>query len=246
MDDPCASTTVLINMDEFEFKVFIDVRAYVHNRSILLRVSFPRDGPRRFPVKEGMLGPYQILLPLLSLFLVRVDLTDMFPLALRVEIVTVLDGDTVDVLEGKRVLRIRLNKIDAAEKKQTFLSSPGSAGAVSLACMKRLLTKKFYTLRIEKQDMYGRLLGDIDELNFGLIQAGCAGLYPHAQFTSQKEKFDYLRALKEAKRRRLGVWNFGGYQTPKIWRKLSRRGADRPSHRRRHSLKPYRLARRSE
>ena len=71
---------------------------------------------------------YQILLPLLSLFLVRVDLTDLFPLHIEVQLHKIYDGDTVLVGHGTYSWKVRFSKIDSPEKNQNFLGSRASAG----------------------------------------------------------------------------------------------------------------------
>ena len=173
-----------------------------------------------------MIHPYQILVPLLSLFWVRVDLTDLFPLELRVQIVDIRDGDTLTVRSWRKTMQVRLSKIDAPELRQNFHHSRLDAGIISRDCVRRLAPKEGI-LRIEGHDIYHRILGDVEGLNFRIIERGCAGLYPHALFPSVKEKWRYLRALNEAKKNRRGVWAHGGYMVPKKWRKISKRSGHR-------------------
>lgn len=178
-----------------------------------------------------MLHPYQILLPLCSLLLVRVDLTDLMPMKMAVEVTQVIDGDTLEVKKGKYHWRIRLSRLDAPEKAQNFYLD-GSAGAFAKKCLEQQLsTDKKIMLQIEGYDIYRRVLGDVDELNFKSISSGCSGLYPHTQFASRKEKALYLRARFMAKKMRRGIWGTSGYRQPKLWRKSSKRSAHRPSHR---------------
>ena len=164
-----------------------------------------------------MRGPYQILLPLLSLFLVRVDLTDLCPLRMKVEILKVYDGDTVLVKRGSYEYKVRLSRIDAPEKGQPFLSKSGDAGAHSRKCLSKLLRSNG-ELEVYGTDIYGRILGDVDEVSFKLVEQGCVSLYPHAKFKDQKEKYLYLRALIRAKRLKRNLWAFGGIEQPKAWR----------------------------
>lgn len=179
-----------------------------------------------------MLHPYQILVPLLSLFFVRVDLTDLIPLTVPVESLQVLDGDTVVAGKGSYFLRVRLLGIDAPEKGQPFLSGKGDAGVYSTECLKELLLKEaHYNVRIEGFDMYGRILGNVNDVVKRALQEGCAGLYPHARFSSKRERGEHLRIQARAQRERVGVWGRGGYQRPMLWRKLSKRSAVRPLHR---------------
>lgn len=172
--------------------------------------------------------PYQILMPLLSLFLVRVDLTDLFPLKIPVKVLKVYDGDTVLVGHGSLQMKVRFSKIDSPEMGQPFFNSHQDAGALSKKCLEKILSKNsVHQLKIEKEDIYGRILGDLDNLSFKLIQSGCTTLYPHATFDSRKEKMNYLVALKKAKASRRGLWQYGGFRQPKLWRKFSKRNGYR-------------------
>ncbi len=168
------------------------------------------------------MGPYQKLLPLAGLLFCRVDLTDLYPLEVKVRIVRLLDGDTLVVGRGNRLLKVRLSKIDAPEKGQRFLDGSGDAGRESKKCVAKLISKEEVLLKYEKKDFYGRILGDVDGLNLKTVESGCVSLYPHAQFESYAEKFRYLRAYSEARREGRGLWKRGGYMTPKLWRKRQR------------------------
>ena len=149
--------------------------------------------------------------------MVREDLTDLHPLRINVDILKVYDGDTVLVKKGSYEYKVRLARIDAPEKGQNFLSAPGDAGAYSHKCLSNLLKRKG-KLEIYGTDMYGRILGDIDGVSFKLVQQGCVGLYPHAKFKDQNEKYKFLRALMKAKRLKFKIWAFGGFEQPKAWR----------------------------
>lgn len=170
--------------------------------------------------------PYQILIPLLSLFWVRVDLTDLYPLKLQVQTVEIMDGDTLTVQAGKMTIKVRLSKLDAPEMKQTFYQSRKNAGVFSRNCLRRIIPEKG-TLSISGFDMYQRSLGDFAGVNLKAVSLGCSGLYPHANFSSVQEKTQFLKALIKAKKERRGVWAWGGYVLPKKWRKLSKRSGYR-------------------
>ncbi len=170
--------------------------------------------------------PYQFLLPLLSLFWVRVDLTDLFPLKLRVQIVEIRDGDSLLVRHSNRTMRVRLSKIDAPELGQPFHLQKKDAGKFSRNCLRRII-KSEGILTIEGHDVYHRILGDYEGVNFKSVERGCTGLYPHATFSSVREKWRYLRVIQDAKKARRGVWAFGGYIVPKKWRRISKRNGYR-------------------
>lgn len=169
-----------------------------------------------------MCRPYQILLPLFSLFLVRVDLTDLNPVIFEVEIVEIYDGDTVLVRRGAFETKVRLAKIDAPEKSQGFATGEPGAGKLSKKCLEQSLSRKA-ELSIDGVDIYGRILGDLSQVSLKLIQKGCVAIYPYAKFESQKQKYDYLRELVLAKKFKKGLWAFGGIEQPKAWRKKNKK-----------------------
>lgn len=167
---------------------------------------------------------YQIFVPLLSLFLVRVDLTDIWTLRIPVRLEKVIDGDTVHVKSGNRILKVRISRIDTPEKGQPFLGHKGGgdAGMLAMDCFLRTIHgQKDFVLLMEKIDVYGRVLGELEGLSLKLVRNGCTGLYPYAEFSSRNEKSEFLRALSEARTMKRGLWSVGGYQLPKIWRKKS-------------------------
>lgn len=171
---------------------------------------------------------YQILMPLLSLFLVRVDLTDLFPLTMKVELLKIYDGDTVLVRHGTYRMKLRFSKIDSPENGQLFIGTKIDAGLVAKTCLEKVLMREGeLTLRIEKKDIYGRILGDVNNVSLKLIEQGCTTLYPYAVFESRGEKTIFLKALKKAKASRRGLWQYGGFVSPKMYRKISKRGGYR-------------------
>lgn len=176
--------------------------------------------------------PYQILLPLFSLFLVRVDLTDLFPMKIPVKVLKIYDGDTVLVGFRKGTIKVRLAKMDAPEMGQPFLNGRGDAGRVSRTCLLKLIKPGDHVVLVpEKSDIYGRVLGDLSEISLKAVRFGCTGLYPHATFRSEKEKYIYLTSLRKAQDLRKGIWDYSGFRQPKLWRKLRKRSAHRRSHR---------------
>ena len=171
---------------------------------------------------------YQILLPMLSLFLVRVDLTDLYPLRVPVKVLKIYDGDTLLVRYGKQDLKVRVVKIDSPEMGQPFFGSSQDAGLYSRNCLLKFLNmNSFHVLTIEKRDVYGRVLGDLDGLSLKLIQKGCTTLYPYASFRSRKEKLNYVVSLNQAKSKRIGIWRHGGFRQPKLWRKFNKQNVGR-------------------
>ena len=68
------------------------------------------------------------------------------------KVVKVTDGDTITILVGKEQHRIRLQGIDAPERKQPY----GKASGRSLSA---LVAGKQVRVEYDKRDRYGRILG---------------------------------------------------------------------------------------
>lgn len=169
-----------------------------------------------------MCGPYQILIPLLSLFLVRVDLTDLYSLKIPMQVMEVHDGDTVSLKYGAYLWKLRLSRIDAPEMKQPFMSGEAGAGKLSRECLKKILKSQTTILEVEGFDIYGRILGNAGEANFLMIRNGCADLYPYSRYKNKSEKWQFVKAHTKARARHLGIWGKGGILLPMKWRRMNR------------------------
>ncbi len=121
-----------------------------------------------------------------------------YPYSIMGKVVGVTDGDTVKVLRGKELFKIRLNGIDAPETKQAF-------GKKSKEFMSDLVFGKEVEVIVRDKDRYGRLVGDVmiggKSANAELVAAGLAWQYTY--YSKDKS----LAALeKAAKAKRLGLW----------------------------------------
>ncbi len=90
-------------------------------------------------------------------------------------VVRVLDGDTIEVMDSRKAVRIRLINIDAPEKKQDY-------GRWSTDMMKSLVAGKTVTVTYFQRDRYGRILGQVyapDGMNVNqfMVRAGAAWVY---------------------------------------------------------------------
>ncbi|XJG93007.1 thermonuclease family protein (plasmid) [Escherichia coli] len=90
-------------------------------------------------------------------------------------VVRVLDGDTIEVMDSQKAVRIRLVNIDAPEKKQDY-------GRWSTDMMKSLVAGKTVTVTYFQRDRYGRILGQVyapDGMNINqfMVRAGAAWVY---------------------------------------------------------------------
>ena len=115
-------------------------------------------------------------------------------------VIGVSDGDTITVLDdmdqGK--FRIRLDKIDAPEKKQDF-------GNEAKQYLSALVLGKKVSIRYKSIDRYGRISGvvflDGTETNLQMVQAGYAWHYSCYDKTPA-----YIEAEKQARAKKKGLW----------------------------------------
>lgn len=118
---------------------------------------------------------------------------------------SVADGDTVTVLDSSNTQhRIRLEGIDAPEKRQAF----GSRSKESLASM---IFGKEVTVVYGKTDQYGRLVGKIlldgKDVNLEQVKAGMAWHYKEYKREQAPEDRElYAKAEDEAHTARRGLW----------------------------------------
>jgi endonuclease YncB( thermonuclease family) len=116
------------------------------------------------------------------------------------KVISVSDGDTISVLDDldKGRFRIRLDKIDAPEKKQAF-------GSRAKQYLSALIFGKQVKIRFKKIDNYGRILGVIycngTEINLKMVQEGFAWHYSHYDKTPA-----YIEAEKQARAKKKGLW----------------------------------------
>ncbi|MHC9064020.1 thermonuclease family protein [Nitrospira sp. CMX1] len=112
----------------------------------------------------------QVIFLTLLLF---VSETEVFPFTGKV--VSVLDGDTIDVLHNGQAERIRLNGIDCPEKKQPF-------GQKAKQFTSALVFGKEVTVQPKTIDRHKRTVGDVlladgTNVNQELVKSGMAWWY---------------------------------------------------------------------
>lgn len=133
------------------------------------------------------------------------------------KVVTILDGDTVDVLiKGNTTLRIRLAWIDSPERAQAF----GNRAKQRLA---ELVGGKVVQVEWNKIDKYGRTIGKItvdgQDANLAMLSAGLAWWYrAYANEQTQVDQVLYEAAEREAKAERRGLWADPSPMPPWEWR----------------------------
>lgn len=127
------------------------------------------------------------------------------------KVIRVLDGDTIDVLQDKKPVRVRLLNIDAPEKKQAY-------GSWSTNQLKGLVAAQSVTVMYTQTDRYGRIIGRVfttngTEASRFMVQSGAAWVY--GKYNSDNS----LPALQqEAKEHRRGLWADSNPMPPWEWR----------------------------
>ncbi len=146
-------------------------------------------------------------------------------------VVRVADGDTITVLAtgGTRSVasatqhKIRLQGIDAPEKKQAF-------GNASRKFLSGLVANREVRVTYAKRDRYGRILGTVfvdgRDINLEMLKAGMAWHY---------KKYDtnpaYAKAETEARTARCGLWQDKNPTPPETFRHKGRaRSPSAPHH----------------
>ncbi len=134
------------------------------------------------------------------------------------KVIKIIDGDTIDVLTGDRVMiRLRINGIDAPERGQPF-------GNNARRDLSDTIGGKLVRLRGHGLDKYNRAITDIylpgqTELfiNRELVKRGLAWHY-------KEYSNDARLAADEVKARaaKLGLWSDRRHVAPWDWRKLSK------------------------
>ena len=94
---------------------------------------------------------------------------------LRGKVVSIADGDTITVLDSAKVQhKIRLQGIDAPEKKQAF-------GTKSKERMSEKVGGEEVVVQWKEKDRYGRILGEVmvdnRHINLEMVQDGMAWHY---------------------------------------------------------------------
>jgi endonuclease YncB( thermonuclease family) len=121
-----------------------------------------------------------------------------YPYSIEGRVVGVTDGDTIKVLRGKTLYKVRLNGIDAPEQKQAY-------GRKAKDFLASLVFERQVEVIVRDMDRYGRYVGDVmvggKSANAALVAAGLAWQY------TEYSKDPSLAALqKMAKSKRIGLW----------------------------------------
>jgi len=131
-------------------------------------------------------------------------------------VVSVLDGDTIEVLHNTHPERIRLRGIDCPEHSQAF-------GTRAKQALSTLIFGRDVVLQTHGQDKYGRTLADVllpdgTNINHQLVRDGWCWWYrKYAPGNIELEKLE-----KEARDAKKGLWVDPAPIPPWVYRKARR------------------------
>jgi len=134
-------------------------------------------------------------------------------------VIRIIDGDTIEVLLERQVVRVRLYGIDCPERGQAF-------GTAARQFTGQLCFGRTVRLRTRGADRYGRLLAEVvlpdgRVLNHELLRAGLAWWY--REFAPQAGELEALE--REARAARRGLWSQADPLPPWEFRRASKRPA---------------------
>jgi endonuclease YncB( thermonuclease family) len=121
------------------------------------------------------------------------------------KVVGVSDGDTITVLDSRKVqYKVRLAGIDAPEKSQAF-------GNNSKQNLSALIYKKTVKIEWHKKDRYGRTIGKVflgsHDVSLIQVRAGMAWHYKqYEREQSKKDREEYAQAEVNARNAHIGLW----------------------------------------
>lgn len=137
------------------------------------------------------------------------------------QVVRIVDGDTITVMDNAKVQhKIRLMGIDAPEKAQPF----GRTAKLSLSS---LLYGKQVAVEYYKLDRYGRTIGKVivDGIDADLEQVKLGMAWHYKKYMKEQSDEDralYTQAEAQARMKSRGLWHDAEPVPPWEWRKAHR------------------------
>ena len=126
--------------------------------------------------------------------------------ALKGEVLSIGDGDTIRVRQDGRAITVRLACIDAPETAQ----SPWGQHARRYL-QQRLSIGREVTLEVKTTDRYGRTVAEvISDININLVMVEDGQAFAYRRYLSGCNAKEYLDAEYRASRHRYGVWQVEG------------------------------------
>ncbi len=142
------------------------------------------------------------------------------------KVVRILDGDTIEVLQGKTTHRVRLAGIDAPESSQPFgtmvLRRP-PFGTKAKRALSAVVGGESVRVDWHKRDRYDRLVGKVTldgaDVNLSLVESGLAWWYrEYSGEQSARDRHLYEAAERRARQARRGLWADPDPVAPWDWR----------------------------
>ena len=129
-------------------------------------------------------------------------------------VVSVIDGNSIRVLSGKRIVKVLLHGIDCPAKKQPY-------GKQAKKVLSQIIFGKVVTIQEKKPGRKGQLAAvvltqDGREVNRELVQAGWC-------WADEDYSTDYSKEMQEAREAKRGLWQDPNPIRPEDWRKARQR-----------------------
>lgn len=129
------------------------------------------------------------------------------------QVIAVLDGDTIDVIQNGKSLRLRFAGIDTPEKSQPY-------GPEAKAALAQRVDGKVVRFEVVETDRYGRSIANIYDkqghVNLWLVEDGFAWHYK-----AYSKDQNLAAAERQARGSGKGLWAGNRPVEPWNWRKLS-------------------------
>ena len=131
------------------------------------------------------------------------------------KVVSIKDGDTIEVLYDGKAVRVRLAHVDCPEKGQPYGSNAKTFA--SDLCFGKVVRVE----QTDDPDRYGRLIAEVFSgdrcLNKELVKAGLAW-----HFLKYSSDGEYARLEREARSGEIGLWSDPHRIAPWDWRQGKR------------------------
>jgi len=125
------------------------------------------------------------------------------------KVVKVLDGDSLNIIQQGKVVRIRLAEIDAPEHGQPFWKQSQQA-------LEGYVSGKNVSVEEFDSDQYGRIVGHVYLndmwVNGKLVQQGYA--YVYDRYAVSKKLYQYQA---QAEKNKVGIWKLPESQRVRPW-----------------------------
>ncbi|MGI6638336.1 MAG: thermonuclease family protein [Desulfobulbus sp.] len=135
------------------------------------------------------------------------------------EVLSVSDGDSFKIRQGKRIIKVRLYGIDSPEYGQPYWRAARTEA--------RGWLKGIVEIEPMYKDRYGRTVALVWSegrlVNAALVQSGMAWVYP--RFCRSRELCQHMETLQQAARQaRLGLWQDEKPEPPWQWKRRQGQG----------------------